>query len=89
MLIIICFDKMFQIMNDKSKNIATIVPNNPLVTQKSLPANVEAEQALLGAILANNQALEKVEDFLDVKDFSNKVNGLIFQVLKKLFKMDN
>ncbi len=73
-------------MNDKSKNIATIVSNNPAVTQKSLPANVEAEQALLGAILANNQALEKVEDFLDVKDFSNKVNGLIFSSLKKIIQ---
>ena len=28
------------------------------------PQNIEAEQALLGAILSNNKALEKVSDFL-------------------------
>ena len=29
-----------------------------------LPKNIEAEQALIGAILANNKAFEKVSEFL-------------------------
>ena len=29
-----------------------------------LPKNIEAEQALIGAILANNKAYEKVSEFL-------------------------
>lgn len=29
-----------------------------------LPRNIEAEQALLGALLANNKAYEKVSEFL-------------------------
>jgi len=30
---------------------------------RSLPANVEIEQALLGAILVNNNAYDRVSDF--------------------------
>ncbi|WP_280101221.1 DnaB-like helicase N-terminal domain-containing protein, partial [Bartonella rattaustraliani] len=31
---------------------------------RQLPHNIEAEQALLGAILVNNDALDRVADFL-------------------------
>ncbi|MDD9334149.1 MAG: DnaB-like helicase N-terminal domain-containing protein, partial [Bartonella sp.] len=31
---------------------------------RQLPHNIEAEQALLGAILINNDALDRVSDFL-------------------------
>mgnify|MGYP001335931078 FL=1 len=48
------------------------------------PLNLGAEQALLGAIISNNLALEKVEDFLDSKHFTSKINAIIFQTLKKL-----
>ena len=33
------------------------------------PHNLEAEQALLGAILVNNRALERVSDFLQARHF--------------------
>jgi replicative DNA helicase len=42
-----------------------------------------AEQSLLGAILSNNLALEKVEDFLEPKHFSSKINSIIFDTLKR------
>ena len=35
-----------------------------------LPRNIEAEQALLGALLANNKAYEKVSEFLRAEHFS-------------------
>ena len=35
----------------------------------TLPQNLEAEQALLGAILANNKAFEKVSEFLKPQHF--------------------
>ena len=33
------------------------------------PANIEAEQALLGAILINNDAFDRVSDFLKAEHF--------------------
>ncbi len=42
------------------------------------PQNIEAEQALLGAILSNNKALEKVIEFLRPEHFANPVHGKIF-----------
>ena len=50
--------------------------------------NIGAEQALLGAIISNNLALEKVENFLEPEHFSSKINGLIFKTLKKLISND-
>ncbi|MDX1424906.1 MAG: DnaB-like helicase N-terminal domain-containing protein, partial [Kiloniellales bacterium] len=41
------------------------------------PVNYEAEQALLGAILSSNLALEKVADFLRPEHFAEAVHGRI------------
>ncbi len=43
------------------------------------PANVEAEQALLGAILAQNEALDRVADFLTPDQFYEEVHGRIYE----------
>ena len=48
------------------------------------PHNYEAERALLGAILMNNRAFERVSDFLEVKHFSDPANGRIYGVIKSL-----
>ena len=50
--------------------------------------NVGAEQALLGAILSNNLAFEKIEDFLEADFFSSKINQIIFQSIKNLITND-
>ncbi|MEO3429639.1 replicative DNA helicase [Pelagibius sp. CAU 1746] len=50
------------------------------------PANDEAEQALLGAILANNAAYEKVADFLRPEHFSDGVHARIFEACGKLIE---
>src|SRR5579862_9726843 len=42
------------------------------------PANTEAEQALLGAILVNNTAYHRVAEFLLAAHFGNAVHGRIF-----------
>ena len=36
---------------------------------RSAPHNIEAEQALLGAVLVNNEAFYRVSDFLDAAQF--------------------
>lgn len=48
------------------------------------PRNIEAEQALLGAILANNHALEKVSEFLKPIHFASPVHATIYQAIVSL-----
>ncbi len=48
------------------------------------PRNLEAEQALLGAILMNNRALERVTEFLRPEHFSDPANGKIYQAMTRL-----
>ena len=50
----------------------------------SLPQNIEAEQALLGALLANNKAYEQVSDFLKPAHFADAVNAKIYEVISRL-----
>ena len=50
----------------------------------TLPQNIEAEQALLGAILANNKAFEKVSEFLKPQHFADSMHAKIFEVISKL-----
>ncbi|MCH8173227.1 MAG: replicative DNA helicase, partial [Proteobacteria bacterium] len=51
---------------------------------KALPHNLEAEQALLGALLINNTAAEKVQGFLFPEHFFEPVHGRIYEAIVKL-----
>ncbi len=53
---------------------------------RELPHNFEAEQALLGAILINNDAHARVSDFLRPEHFFDPVNGRIFEAAAKLIE---
>jgi replicative DNA helicase len=48
------------------------------------PHNFEAEMALLGAILTNNRAYEKVAEFLTPAHFADKRHGRIYEAIRKL-----
>jgi len=48
------------------------------------PHNYEAEQALLGAILVNNRAYERVSEFLKPEHFADPHHGRIFEACGKL-----
>ncbi len=50
------------------------------------PHNVEAEQALLGAILVNNEAFDRVSDFLQPAHFSEEIHRRIFEVASALIR---
>src|SRR5450631_780315 len=50
------------------------------------PHNVEAEQALLGAILVNNDAFDRISDFLKAEHFSEKLHRQIFDVASQLIR---
>jgi replicative DNA helicase len=53
---------------------------------RSPPANIEIEIALLGAILVNNRAYEKVSEFLLPEHFADGVHGRIFEACGKLIE---
>src|SRR6266508_1230352 len=53
---------------------------------RAAPQNIEAEQALLGAILVNNEALYRVSDFLEPNHFFEPVHRRIFQVAGELIR---
>ncbi len=50
------------------------------------PHNSEIEAALLGAILTNNRAFEKVADFLHADHFYEPVHGRIFEAATRLIE---
>jgi replicative DNA helicase len=50
------------------------------------PANVEVEQALLGAILVNNTAYSRVAEFLLPEHFGTPVHGRIYAAISKLIE---
>jgi len=49
------------------------------LSQRLPPTNIQAEQALLGALLANNKAYERVSEFLTADHFADPIHGRIFQ----------
>ena len=73
---------------DQSNKLTNLLSKDKSKISREAPMNIGAEQALLGAIISNNLALEKVENFLEPEHFSSKINGLIFKTLKKLISND-
>src|SRR5688572_13491468 len=51
---------------------------------RSPPHNVEAEQALLGAILVNNEACDRVSSFLKPEHFFDALHGRVYDHAAKL-----
>lgn len=50
---------------------------------RTLPHNIEAEKALLGAIFSDNRAYERVSEFLRAEHFAIPENGIIFEAIQK------
>ena len=54
---------------------------------RAVPHNIEAEQALLGAILVNNDAADRVTSFLEPRHFFDPLHGRIFESASRLIMM--
>ncbi len=54
------------------------------LSYRQAPHNLEAEQALLGSILVNNEAAQKVQGFLDSEHFFEPVHSRIYESVLKL-----
>src|SRR5438132_8679167 len=53
---------------------------------RAAPHNIEAEQALLGAILVNNEALYRVSDFLEPAHFFEPIHAHIYDISRSLVR---
>ncbi|MEM7426590.1 MAG: replicative DNA helicase [Pseudomonadota bacterium] len=60
--------------------------NDDELDYRSPPANLEAEQALLGAILVNNEACDRVSGFLNPEHFSEPVHARIYETASILIQ---
>ncbi len=61
-----------------------VAPSEP--AGRAPPQNIEAEQALLGAILVNNDAFDRVSDFLKPDHFSEELHRRIYEVAAQLIR---
>jgi replicative DNA helicase len=59
-------------------------PDADALSLRTPPHNIEAEQALLGAILVNNEAHDRVSSFLQPEHFFDPVHASIYEVAAKL-----
>src|SRR5947207_13204349 len=53
---------------------------------RTAPHNIEAEQALLGAVLVNNEAFYRVSDFLEPQHFFEPIHQKIFELSGSLIR---
>ncbi len=68
------------------ESVARKPVEEPAQQYRSAPHNIEAEQALLGAILVNNEALYRVSDFLEPVHFFEPIHQSIFQLSRDLVR---
>jgi len=61
-------------------------PQHAAAFEREPPHNIEAEQALLGALFQSNRAYEKVAEFLLPEHFANRLHRVIYQTCGRLIE---
>jgi replicative DNA helicase len=70
----------------KESSNVTRLPGAQDARLREPPHNFEAEQALLGAILVNNAAYQRVAEFLRPEHFADPLHGKLYDSLGKLIE---
>jgi replicative DNA helicase len=68
------------------ESVARKPADQPAQLYRAAPHNIEAEQALLGAILVNNEAFYRVSDFLEPRHFFEPIHQNIYQLARDLIR---
>jgi replicative DNA helicase len=68
------------------ESVARKQVEEPAPLYRAAPHNIEAEQALLGAILVNNEAFYRVSDFLEPRHFFEPIHQNIYQLSRDLIR---
>lgn len=74
-------------MNDAVRKLANPGRDDLGTHHREAPSNIEAEQALLGAILVNNDAYYRVSDFLKPIHFQEPLHRKIFELAGDTIRM--
>lgn len=64
-----------------TNNAVTKKPPVESILGKSLPANIEAEKAVLGALLLNDEYISNVAEIIIADDFYNLAHKMIYQAI--------
>jgi replicative DNA helicase len=75
---------MTQTASRKTIEAATDAASSDAMPFRAAPHNLEAEQALLGAILVNNEAHDRVSGFLEPHHFYDPLHQQIYETAAKL-----
>ncbi|MFC0243312.1 replicative DNA helicase [Rhodopseudomonas telluris] len=67
-------------------NVLKLAPDAAAPAYRTAPHNIEAEQALLGAILVNNDAFYRISDFLEAKHFFEPIHQTIFETAGSIIR---
>lgn len=59
--------------------------NNPRAKKNIPPQNIEAEQSLLGCLMLDKNAITKVADMIEPRDFYKDKHGKIYRAMAHLF----
>jgi replicative DNA helicase len=62
------------------------LPEPAAPAYRAAPHNIEAEQALLGAILVNNEAFYRVSDFLEAGHFFEPIHQQLYELAANLIR---
>ncbi|AVT77192.1 replicative DNA helicase [Rhodopseudomonas palustris] len=73
-------------MAASDSNVLKLAPEPGAPAFRTAPHNIEAEQALLGAILVNNDAFYRVSDFLEPKHFFEPIHQTIFETAASIIR---
>ena len=57
---------------------------NPIGQGKKLPSNLEAEQALIGSVLVNNDIIDEVSTIINAKEFYDPMHSKIYSLIESL-----
>ena len=60
------------------------IENSSIGKVESLPSNIEAEQALIGSILVNNDIIDEVSNIISHKDFYDPLHSKIYSLIESL-----
>ena len=69
-----------------TNNVTRLRSGDAVTPQRTPPVNYDAEQALLGAILANNLVFDRVNEFLRPEHFADPLHGRIYEAVGRLIQ---
>ncbi|MET4805130.1 replicative DNA helicase [Limibacillus sp. MBR-115] len=73
-------------METGTANIHSLRDTDRESPSREIPVNFEAEQALLGALLSNNDVMERISDYLAAEHFADPGHNRIFAACKRLIE---